>query len=111
MYGINNYDFTSAASKSYGDNMVLIGSRYCIYSGNVNNDQIIDSEDLALVDNDLFNYTFGNAVTNLNGDNIVDIDDLSIFDRNAENLVIIQWPGATTQQKNNIFIKNQFVYE
>ncbi|MBK9333282.1 MAG: hypothetical protein IPM96_12960 [Ignavibacteria bacterium] len=107
--GINNYDFTSAASKAYGDNMVLKGGRFCIYTGDVNNDQIIDSEDLAMVENDVFIYTTGDVITNLNGDNIVDIDDLVIVDRNAENLVMTENPGLTLQMKNNLLKKNQFV--
>ncbi|MBK9333281.1 MAG: hypothetical protein IPM96_12955 [Ignavibacteria bacterium] len=106
---INYYDFTASASKAYGDNMVLIGSRYCIYTGDVNNDQIIDSDDLAMVDNDVYNFSFGNTVTDLNGDNVVDIDDLVIVDRNAENLVMMEWPGMTLQKKNNLLKKGQFV--
>ncbi|MBK8983794.1 MAG: hypothetical protein IPM38_16120 [Ignavibacteria bacterium] len=61
--------------------MVLIGSRYCIYTGNFNNDMIIDADDLSLLENDLYNYQTGDALTNVNGDNIVDIDDLAIVDR------------------------------
>ncbi|MBK9333283.1 MAG: hypothetical protein IPM96_12965 [Ignavibacteria bacterium] len=107
--GSNNYDFTLWASKAYGDNLVLKGGRYCFYTGDVNNDQIIDSEDLAMVENDVFIYTTGDVITNLNGDNIVDIDDLAIADRNAENLVMTERPGQTLQKRNNLLKKNQFV--
>ena len=43
--GVNYYDMTTSASQAYGNNMVLKGSRYCVYSGNVNNDMIIDTDD------------------------------------------------------------------
>ncbi|HQY19720.1 MAG TPA: hypothetical protein PK294_00350 [Ignavibacteria bacterium] len=112
--GNNFYDFTSSVSQAYGSNMVLKGSRGCIYSGNVNNDQIIDSDDLVMIDNDLFNYTLGNAVTNLNGDIIVDIDDLAIADRNAAQLILVNWPGLAFDkrkelEKKSIF-KNQKIF-
>ena len=103
--GVNNYDMTTSASQAYGSNMVLKGSRYCIYSGNVNNDQIIDSDDLSMIENDVYNFVLGNGVTNLNGDNIVDIDDMAIVDRNAENLRLVEWPGLTLEMRNKLLIK------
>lgn len=80
------YDFTTAASKAYGNNLVLKDGLYCIYSGNVNQDDIIDADDLLLIDNDLLNFASGNSITNLNGDGIVDVDDLAICDKNAREL-------------------------
>ncbi|MDQ3020048.1 MAG: hypothetical protein M3R36_05700 [Bacteroidota bacterium] len=91
--GNNNYDFTSSVSQAYGGNMILKGSRYCIYSGNVNNDMIIDTQDLLLIDNDLFNYETGSTVTDLTGDNLVDLEDMAIANENAANLIMVEWPG------------------
>lgn len=105
--GNNRYDFTSSASQAYGNNMILKGSRYCIYSGNVNNDMIIDAEDLLLIDNDLFNYITGNAVADLNGDNLVDIEDMSIADKNATDIVLVEWPGLTYIMRKHL-LKNKF---
>ncbi len=89
------YDFTSSASQAYGNNLILVGNVYCIYSGNINGDDIIDAEDLIYVDNDVFNYAPGTNITNLNGDQIVDIEDLAICEKNARALRIVQWPGST----------------
>lgn len=105
--GVNYYDMTSTVSQAYGSNMVLKGSRYCVYSGNINNDQIIDSDDLSKIENDVFNFILGNGVTNLNGDNIVDIDDMAIVDRNAENLRFVEMPGLTLVMKNNLINKRK----
>lgn len=88
------YDFTTSASQAYGNNLILRGSTYCIYSGNINGDDIIDAEDLIYVDNDVFNYAPGTNITNLNGDQIVDIEDLAICEKNARALRIVQWPGS-----------------
>ncbi len=88
------YDFTTSASQAYGNNLIFKGSTYCIYSGNINDDDIIDAEDLIYVDNDVFNYAPGTNITNLNGDQIVDIEDLAICEKNARALRIVQWPGS-----------------
>jgi hypothetical protein len=110
------YDFTTSASQAYGNNLTLVGDKYCIYSGNINGDDIIDAEDLIYVDNDVFNYAPGTNITNLNGDQIVDIEDLAICEKNARALRIVQWPGAasilhsTLSGESNIRLKpEQFV--
>lgn len=95
------YDFTTSASQAYGSNLILKGSTYCIYSGNINGDDIIDAEDLIYVDNDVFNYAPGTNITNLNGDQIVDIEDLAVCEKNARALRIVQWPGAASMLKSN----------
>jgi len=86
------YDFTSAANKAYGNNLILKDGLYCIYSGNINQDDIIDADDMLLIDNDLLSFAPGNSITNLNGDGIVDIDDLAICDKNARELISVQRP-------------------
>ena len=88
------YDFTTSASQAYGNNMVLKDGLYCIYSGNVNGDNVIDAEDLLAVDNAVFNYASGTSVANLNGDNIVDIEDMAICDNNARAIRIVERPGS-----------------
>jgi hypothetical protein len=108
--GINNFDFTTSSSQAYGNNLTLKGSKYCIYSGNVNGDDIIDAEDMAIVDNDVFNYTFENIITNLNGDSIVDIEDMAIVDRNGKNLIVVQSPLTLFSKKyslSNSFFKGE----
>ncbi|MBK6507106.1 MAG: hypothetical protein IPG02_15960 [Ignavibacteria bacterium] len=86
------YNFTSAQSQAYGNNMTLKGTSYCIYSGNVNQDDIIDGLDLSLVDNDAYNFSSGYFVTDLNGDDIVDASDLALCDMNASNFVAVVRP-------------------
>lgn len=86
------YDFTTSASQAYGNNLVFKDGLYCIYSGNINQDDIIDADDMLLIDNDLLSFAPGNSITNLNGDGIVDIDDLAICDKNARELISVQRP-------------------
>ncbi|MDQ3019124.1 MAG: hypothetical protein M3R36_00920 [Bacteroidota bacterium] len=82
------YNFTLAASKAFGNNMILKGTKYCIYSGDVNQDGTVDLTDLSLIDNDAYNFVSGYFNTDLTGDNYVDLEDLSIADNNAYNFVI-----------------------
>ncbi|HRI86474.1 MAG TPA: hypothetical protein PK536_13610 [Ignavibacteria bacterium] len=83
-----SYDFTDLQSKAYGNNMMMKGSKWCIYSGDVTQDGFIDINDLQLVDNDVYNFITGYSyLTDLNGDFFVDIADYVITDNNALNFV------------------------
>ena len=90
--GVTNYNFTTAASKAYGNNMILKGTKYCIYSGDVNQDGIIDATDLSEVDNDAANSLSGYVRTDVTGDDFVDAEDVSIIDNNAYNSVSVIRP-------------------
>lgn len=93
--GTLTYDFTSAASKAYANNQAQIDAlpvRFGIFSGDVNQDGIIDAGDLSLVDNDAFNAVSGYVATDVNGDNFVDASDLSIVDNNSFNNVLVRNP-------------------
>ncbi|MFZ1322979.1 MAG: hypothetical protein WAT71_15585 [Ignavibacteria bacterium] len=81
------YDFTTGYSKAYGGNLILKGSEYCIYSGDVNNDNFIDGTDEGLIDNDILYSVSGYVNTDLNGDMAVDISDAAIAGNNSFNLV------------------------
>ncbi|MBK8984019.1 MAG: hypothetical protein IPM38_17300 [Ignavibacteria bacterium] len=81
------YDFTNSITKSYGDNLVLKSGKYCIYSGDVNQDGTVDLSDLSLIDNDANNFESGYVKTDVNGDGIVDLTYAAITDNNAFNFV------------------------
>ncbi|MBK9405463.1 MAG: hypothetical protein IPN57_13230 [Ignavibacteria bacterium] len=89
---INNvtfYDFTTAASQAYGNNLKLKGSKYCAYSGDINQDGIIDASDLIKVYNDSYVGLTGRYIlSDLNGDSIVDASDISTADNNVYNGVM-----------------------
>lgn len=90
--GVSSYDFTPAASTAYGSNIVLKGSRYCAYSGDVNHDGVIDGADGSIADNDAANFTSGYVVSDVNGDDIVDGSDSAIIDNNAANFISVIRP-------------------
>lgn len=86
------FNFTTAAGKAYGDNMILKGTKYCAYNGDVNQDGTVDLTDLGLIDNDAYNFVGGYVDTDLNGDDFVDLTDLGIGDNNAYNFVNAIYP-------------------
>ncbi|MDQ3020046.1 MAG: aryl-sulfate sulfotransferase [Bacteroidota bacterium] len=89
--GVYLYDFTGSNSKAYGNNLVLKGSKYCIYSGDVNQDGIVDIADVGFIENDVKIFASGYQASDLTGDRLVDFSDAAIADNNGFNFV-----GAVT---------------
>lgn len=86
-YGSLDYDFTSNASQAFGNNLKQIGTKWCIFSGDANQDGVIDDDDLNLINNDAYNFSSGYLSSDLTGDGFVDINDLIICDDNASAFV------------------------
>lgn len=78
-----NYNFTTAANKAYGNNLILSDGKYCMYNGNANGDPGIDLTDIVLVYNAGSIFTVGYVKTDATGDNFVDLNDLIITQNNA----------------------------
>ncbi|MBV6478441.1 MAG: hypothetical protein HGGPFJEG_01196 [Ignavibacteria bacterium] len=85
-----NYDFTSSSSQAFGSNMIQIDVspvEFATYSGDVNQDGVVDATDNGVIDNDASNFTTGYVNTDLTGDDFVDAGDAAIADNNAANFV------------------------
>jgi endonuclease G, mitochondrial len=96
-----NYDFTSSDTKAYGNNLILKGSKYCIYSGDVNQDGGVDLTDLIAVGNDNMNGTpgyYSGLPTDINGDTGVDLADLIIVSNNNTIGIGLNTPGAPASE-------------
>lgn len=85
-----SYDFTTDSTKAYGDNLKRKGNRFCIYSGDVNQDEFVDATDVTLVYNDYINYIEGYVATDLNGDQFVDVWDYQIVTANNSSVEVIK---------------------
>jgi len=83
-----NYDFTTAANKAFGNNQVQLGSKFCIFSGDVNADSQIELSDILQVFNAAGNFTTGYVIEDATGDGVVDLSDVNITFNNANNFVI-----------------------
>ncbi len=82
-----SYDFKSSSSQAYGNNMVQIGITWCLYSGDVNQNGMIDLTDLILIYNDVSNFSSGYLGTDLNGDAYTDLADLLFAFNNSVKFV------------------------
>jgi len=54
-----------------------------MYSGDVDQDGLVELNDASLTDNDIFSFTAGYVSSDVNGDGIVDLDDISFVDNNT----------------------------
>ena len=96
--GSLTYDFTTGLVKAYTDGsnppLALHSGKYCIYSGDVNQDGYVTGDDYTGVDNDNTNFGY-HVVNDVNGDGYVTGDDYTFIDNN--NAIFVQRqvpPGA-----------------
>ena len=81
-----SYDFSMAANKAFGNNMIQIGAVWALYTGDINQDEFIDGFDYPAFDNDnLSGVTGVYSTTDMNGDGFVDGFDYPVFDNNNIN--------------------------
>ena len=78
-----SYDFTNVISQALGDNLIQKGSKFCSFSGDVNQDGFIELSDVVDVFNDNTDFVTGYVNTDLNGDNQVTLEDLLICFNNS----------------------------
>ncbi len=81
-----SYDFTDAVTKAYQNNLVQVDNspvRFAIFSGDVNQDGIVDGADISNDENDATNAVSGYVNTDVTGDDYVDASDLSIIENNS----------------------------
>ena len=79
-----SYNFTDNVTKAYGDNLLeMIDGKVTIFGGDSSQDDLIDSSDMALEDNDAAFANGGYILTDINGDGLVDGSDSAIVENNA----------------------------
>jgi hypothetical protein len=88
------YDFTTGAGQAYGNNMAALGGgKYAIYSGDVDQDGDIDTDDKNAIQNALPSFIRGSYnVLDINGDGSVDAGDSRIIKNNIPLTIMLQRP-------------------
>ncbi len=96
------YDFTTGSDKAYGNNLKLVESKWCIFSGDVNQDGFVETTDLNLVFTDNVNGVTGYVTTDLNGDMFTEIEDLNIVFTNNVLGIMRKAPVGYTSSKEEV---------
>lgn len=78
-----SYDFTTSSSQAYGNNLTLKSTRYCIFSGDQNQDGVVDLDDVTNVSNDLKDFISGYVSSDMNGNSVVELSDVLICYNNG----------------------------
>jgi len=78
---------------AYGNNLKLIGNKYCMFSGDIDNDGYIILSDVIRINNDASEFVTGSyLISDLTGDGFVDLTDVSLCYNNASNFVAVIRP-------------------
>ncbi|MEO8666308.1 MAG: hypothetical protein ABI462_12515 [Ignavibacteria bacterium] len=89
------YNFSTAATKAYGNNLKLVDTspvRYAIFSGDPNQDGLVNLADLIKVFNDGTIFLTGYVPSDINGNNVVNLADLVITQNNSSAFVMKKRP-------------------
>ncbi len=89
------YDFINNQGSSWDYNVKNVDTSpemYALFSGDVNQDGTIDTQDLLLINNDINNFATGYIQTDLTGDNITDASDILIAYNNSVKFVSVKDP-------------------
>lgn len=90
---VYDYDFSDSEAKAYGNNLHLTGSKYCVYSGDINKSNSINLDDVLFIYNDAGNFISGNKpISDLTGDNLVDLSDITIAYNNSNKFISVISP-------------------
>ena len=90
-----NFNFTSDSGRAYGNNLIKVDASpvvYALYSGDVNQNGVIDGTDNLLIDNDAYIFMTGYVNSDVTGDFVTDASDAMITDNNAHNFVSVMKP-------------------
>jgi len=82
-----DYNFSTSASQAYGNAMKDLGGVFGMFAGDVNQDGIVDSGDMVVVDNDAANFITGYFANDVNGDGNINAADLQLLNANATGFV------------------------
>lgn len=102
--GTLTYDFTSAQNQAYGNNLMQKGTKWCLYSGDVDHDGSVDLTDMIEVDNDNALFITGYVPSDVNGDGSTDLSDMIIVDNNNAAFVGKVTPTSLAKENRNNYL-------
>lgn len=88
----SSYDFTSLQTQAFGSNLKLKNTNWCLFSGDVIADGLIDQSDIIEINNKFGEFETGYKISDLTGDGLTDLTDLIIGSNNAASFVSVIKP-------------------
>ncbi|MBP6531936.1 MAG: fibronectin type III domain-containing protein [Bacteroidia bacterium] len=83
------YNFTSSAGQAHGSNQYIFSDgKAAIYSGDVNQDNIINSTDFNIINSNVNQFLIGYLLSDLTGDRCVEASDYSLIENHSGGLSI-----------------------
>ncbi|MBK6839918.1 MAG: proprotein convertase P-domain-containing protein [Bacteroidetes bacterium] len=87
------YSFALNVSMAYGSNLYNLGDgNFALWSGDVNQDGIVESTDFSAIENDAQNFLSGYIVTDITGDALVESADYSLLENNLQLFLLLTRP-------------------
>jgi PKD repeat protein len=86
------YDFSTAASQAHGNNLLNMNGVFVIYGGDANQDGLVNSSDILLIESAANGMATGYISTDINGDGLVDLTDMIPVDFNADHSISSSHP-------------------
>ncbi|MBK9543741.1 MAG: hypothetical protein IPO49_15760 [Bacteroidetes bacterium] len=87
------YDFSTSSSQAYGSNQKLLSAGiFGLYSGDVNQDALVESTDYQEIENGSQAFLSGYVPTDLTGDWLVESADYGIMENNSQLFLFVNQP-------------------
>jgi hypothetical protein len=84
-----SYNFTTGANKAFGNNQfVFSDGKAALYSGDVNQDNVINSTDFNTVNSNVNQFLIGYLTSDLTGDRCVEASDYSLIENHSGGVTI-----------------------
>lgn len=87
-----NYNFTTNVTQAFGNNMVIVNTKSCFFSGDVNQDGSVTLTDVVTASNDAAAFKTGYVNSDVNGDKVVNLEDILIVFNNSSAFVSVKRP-------------------
>lgn len=82
-----SYDMSADSTMAFGNNLMMSGNKFCLYSGDVNQSGNVNLADVTQISNTSMNFVTGYAIEDVNGDQLVNLNDIRIAFNNSARFV------------------------
>ncbi|MEZ4689588.1 MAG: hypothetical protein R3A12_05160 [Ignavibacteria bacterium] len=87
-----SYNFTTANTQAYGNNMINSGGSWSFYTGDVDQNGFVNLNDITIINNNANVFATGYLVSDLNGNNVTDLNDVILASNNSGSFVSVIRP-------------------